>query len=569
MRIAAAALSFATSAVALAVALAFAFGGVSVSVAVLALAGGLGIAALAFRGTMPPPRMPPPTFLDWLAIGAFTLAALRAFLWLLTSHDNHLHVLSPYNLGDLSLHIGFIRHLAGGAAFWPESPILTGETLQYPIGADLFNALLLRVGVPLEQGLTWAGLAGSALAIYALWRWGRGFAIAAFLFGGGLAGFVFLREAAGGRVALDDYMGAVHWKNLFLTMFVTQRAFLVALPAGLLLLDEWRRVWLRGEARALPRWVQPILYAAMPLFNVHAFLFLSVALAGIFVFARGREARLEMLTLVLAALIPATLGVGLVTGWFSAAGGVHWQPGWMMGEDSTKAGAGYWVWTFGIMLPLWVVLLVDVLWRGDRESRAIVLPATAIFLACCFISFAPWPWDNMKLMLWSWVAIAPVLWSRVLAPLPRPATAALCFVLFFTGAVSLVGGLDGRHGYKLIRRDQLDRTASALRGLEPQARFAAAPDFAHPLLLLGRKAAAGYDGHLWSHGLDYKPRLADLETLLVGDPGWEASARRLDVRYLYWGRPERQKYPESERTWARSLPVAAKGEGFTIYELGP
>ena len=40
---------------------------------------------------------------------------------------------------------------------------------------------------------------------------------------------------------------AVEWKNLFLALFVPQRGFLLALPAGLLLLWSWRRRLLRGE----------------------------------------------------------------------------------------------------------------------------------------------------------------------------------------------------------------------------------------------------------------------------------------------------------------------------------
>src|SRR5690606_8539902 len=93
------------------------------------------------------------------------------------------------NLGDLSLHLTYIHQLANGAAFWPENPILAGARLTYPLGIDLFNSLLVLVGVDVLRGLIWVGLIGSLLTGLALWRWGGAFTVAGFLCAGGLAGF--------------------------------------------------------------------------------------------------------------------------------------------------------------------------------------------------------------------------------------------------------------------------------------------------------------------------------------------------------------------------------------------
>jgi len=56
-------------------------------------------------------------------------------------------VLSPNNLGDLSLHLTYIRYLANGAAFWPDNPIFASGPLTYPVGIDLFDSLLKLIGV--------------------------------------------------------------------------------------------------------------------------------------------------------------------------------------------------------------------------------------------------------------------------------------------------------------------------------------------------------------------------------------------------------------------------------------
>ena len=52
-----------------------------------------------------------------------------------------------------------------------------------------------------------------------------------------------------------------------------------------------------------------------------------------------------------------------------------------------------------------------------------VFPALAVFVICCFVKFAPWEWDNTKLMIWSYLAILPFLWSELMAHWPALAAA--------------------------------------------------------------------------------------------------------------------------------------------------
>src|SRR5690606_8141780 len=128
-------------------------------------------------------------------------------------------------------------------------------------------------GMETGQGLIVVGLIGAGLSGYALWRWGGAFTVAAFLCSGGLAGFAFLKS-----FTFEDFQQALYWKNLFRSMFVTQRGFLFALPAGLILLTVWRDHFFRDEPfRSSPSF-QLLLYAGMPLFSAHTFLFLSVIL---------------------------------------------------------------------------------------------------------------------------------------------------------------------------------------------------------------------------------------------------------------------------------------------------
>ncbi|MEA3207571.1 MAG: hypothetical protein QOE70_628 [Chthoniobacter sp.] len=520
----------------------------------------------------------PPSIWEWGAVGIFALASARAFLWLVFVDGDAIKVLSPNNLGDLSLHLTYINYLASGVPFWPENPIFAHGQLTYPVGVDLFNALLVLAGVDPLRGLIWVGLGGATLTGLALWRWGRGVAIAAFVANGGVAGFAFF-----GTGQFIDFQADFGWKSLFLAIFVTQRGLLFALPAGLLLLTSWRaRYFGVGEKSAqLPRWGELLLYAAMPVFHLHTFIFLSLLLGSWFVL--HAPARRELFRFVGFAALPATLLVLLVTGNLQGASVLGFKPGWMWddpawlkwcesylpGPAKFNAALLFWPVNFGCALPL--VLGLGTRLAQDQRAvwpRAIFFPSLFIFLLCCFVKFAPWEWDNTKIMLWSWLAIVPLGWQELLQSRPLWQRALAAFLLFWSGFASLIGGLNGKHtGYEIARRSELDGVVKAVAALPLDARFVAYPTYNHPLLLAGRKVALGYPGHAWSHGLDWQGPAAQVEALMNGEEDWDAFATDLGVEYLFWGAAEAEHYKASKQPWKDSRAHVASGTWGDIYYL--
>lgn len=574
MRLAVATLIAAAAAVLAAIALAFAAGSLTPAVALASLCAGVvagGFSLWSMR-SREPSRIDP-----WggAALVFFALFALRCFLWLVFAAGDEWWVFSPNNLGDLSLHITYVRYLANGAPFWPESPIFAGEPLTYPVGADLLNSLLALLGLDVMRGFIWAGLIASACTAAMLWRWGRGFAVAGFLFAGGTLGFEFFREWR-----LIDYQAEAAWKSLPLALFVTQRGLLFALPAGLALLASWRARAFEPARREhiLPLWCEWLLYAAMPVFHLHTFLFLSLVAAAWFGFVG--KVRRHLGVLVALAFAPATALVWCVTGGFHGASMISLHPGWMQGEQNFFV---FWLVNFGVFLPLVLWLVVELIRRrGPASAVALTAPAAIVFLACCVWKFAPWEWDNTKLMLWSYLAVLPALWHVLLARWPEWARAVVCFALFFSGGVSLLGGMRGelvtgedrtntvlpQLGYSLgTLRSEIDGAAWAARDIPITDRFLAHPNYNHALLLAGRLTLMGYEGHLWSHGLDPTVRKADIARVLDGQPGWRETAQRLGARWLFWGSQERAAHPDSTQPWRAECRLHAAGEWGAIYDL--
>jgi len=512
-------------------------------ISAVALGAGAALAFVAARACREISLGDRPRALDLAALGGLALVSLRQFLWLTFERDGSLFALLTYNYGDLPLHWTYVEFLARGVPFWPENPIFTGERLHYPIGVDLLTALAVQVGVPLRVAFAAFGLVGSALLAVALFAWGRGFAVAAFLFSGGLVGL----EAIRGALARDAH-AALAWKSLYLALFLPQRGFLFALPAGLLLLWSFRERLIRQQ-RGLPIWVDGVLWGSLPLFHAHTFLFVSLVVA---IWALATRKVAAAMPALLIALGPALLSTWQVTEGLRAASIVWWKPGWVMGAQNPLAFLAV---NFGIFLPLAAWAALDARRSGRLEARLLLGPGLGFFAALFFVMLAPWDWDNTKLMLWCYVLVLPAL-GGVLARLPLPLRAGVLVVFFYSGAVAVAAACSERRAASIVDLAERAAVCSALDGIPPSERIATVQTFNHPVALCGHALVAGYGGHLWSHGIDSKAVEERLGRLMRGEPGWEDEARQLGARYVFWGAGEAGTYPLSRQPWAVAPPVA-------------
>jgi hypothetical protein len=375
----------------------------------------------------------------------------------------------------------------------------------------------------------------------------------------------------------------------------------------------------------------------MPLFHLHTFIALSIALVCLFV-AGDPQIRGHILTLVLSALIPATFFVWLISDHFNAGSVLEFFPGWAQqdpGSEFRMPFFRFWFFNFGILVPLiltliglvslqayrshqtrrlelfaaigiglgafvlsfwrigqhgfgwrWAIVILFALillaWATARivkggfgwekklpEEIAFIFVAAAIFVFFFSIKTAPWIWDNLKIGIWAYFIVLPFLWSQLITQWERPIRAAVCFVLFASGFVSLFGGLAaGKGGFGFANRGEVDAVGWAVRKMPLEARFAAFPTYNHPLLLQGRKVVMGYPGHLWTQGFDdYGKTNEQLTKLMQGAPNWPDLARTLQVRYIFWGREEKTNYASSTRPWEKTATLAASGTWGAIYDL--
>jgi len=516
----------------------------------------------------------------------FLAFAIRAFSQVIFVDNGTIKVLSPNNLGDICLHLAHINFLATNPPYWPDNPIYAFDKLRYPIGIDIFNSELKLIGISPNLGIILVAFLGSLLTLRALFLFGGPFATAAFLFNGGLAGFIFFESWPW---HLEDYQADIGWKSIPLALFVTQRGLLYAIPAGLILITHWRRTMDSQTDRPhLPFWGEWLLYCTMPLFHLHTFIFLSFLLLWWFLFGNPNW-RGHLIRLVAFSVIPATFFVYGVTG-FGKTNALALEPGWTAVAEAHEHWQRLWwfrqlphglqvptVWflNFGFVLPLTIALLISLcfprgidVWRTRFRMRQILLPSVAMFILCAFVRFAPWDWDNTKLFFWAYMLMMVAIWEMFLSRWHLLIRLPVLFLLFFSGIISLVGGLapDEENGYAIGNQPEWTQVDDALKGFSPEAVFALYPTYNHPALVTGHRVVLGFPGHLWSHGLEYRSEAALLDKVMTAEPGWEQLCPKLKIDYLFWGRFEQEHYPTSAHLWD-SYPVVAQGEWGKVYDL--
>ena len=560
------------------------FGGLSPTVAIISLIGGTIFGwrhARALHKIYPDLRLkafsPGQAGVIELALTVFIVYACgRHFMWMLYPADASLNSLSLNNFGDLPMHVNYIKSFANGLKFPPVNPSYAMEPLRYPLGVDLYDAVWEVLGLRMAAHLFLVGILSTLASLILLRKYAGWWGIGAFFLNGGIATIAALSSSS-----IDPQSG-LEWKNLLLSVFITQRGMLFALPVGLLILIAVRD-HLSG-AKVLDggrKTLIGLLWGFIPLFHLHAFVAISLILAGV-AFEYGRAtgiAKFLLSRITLVAFFPATSFILYSTGFLQKAGVAHID--WLWTWDPEKMSfAQFMITNFGLWLLVPVAIGVSLWAKGgpwpkeERDRMAIELMwQFALWVIFFNVMLAPWGWDNIKVLIWPYLGFARLanqtlekrighLWE----PVERPVFATALFLAGFISVISSIRAPE-RKAVGIYNRGELANTEGAIQDVPLAAVFAAAPTHNHPLTYFGRLRALGYEGHLWSHGINATETAAKQNKIMKGEEGWLEAARSLGVTHIFWGPAEREKYGEGERPWMTVLSNVSRVPDYAIYAV--
>jgi hypothetical protein len=277
-----------------------------------------------------------------------------------------------------------------------------------------------------------------------------------------------------------------------------------------------------------------------------------------------------------------------------------------LGMLGTATWWGFWFANLGIAVPLLALVALAAVARfyggvAGRVGRVLTsafpvpllelaLGALLIFAACNLVVFQTWNWDNTKLLVYWYLVIALLIgalaahWWR--HAWPRVAAVALVVPVLLTGALVVLRLLpwtpqaNAITGPYTIASAQEVQLASTLDTTTPKG--AVVLTFGRPndpvLAVAGRIGVMGYGGWLWSYGIDFGTRYADVQTMYAGCANDAATcpipALLRTYRISYVEIDNRLNDPgavdsRADPAWwsEQGFPVVARTDHITIYDV--
>ena len=520
------------------------------------------------------------------------------------------------NYGDLPFHISVITRFAYGQNFPPEDPTFAGARFTYPFLTDFVSAMFVRAGASLRNSMfieNW--IIGVAL-VGVLHRFGlnllrnRTAAILTpvlVILNGGFgwwmlfsdvnktdAGvFQVLSHIQHSYTILPDVTQGWRWGNAVTSLLVPQRGFLLGIPLAVIVFTQW---WTAMHTKSVPPTVaggskkRPnppanaggtdlisrrmiaagFVAGLLPLIHAHSFIAV-MGVGGVLALINIRRWRDWLGFFVVASVISgpqllwSTHGSAVSTKAF-----IGWEFGWGHGDENI---VWFWIKNTGVFIPL---LILALLWKTDRYlvSRKLLyfyLPFTLCFIVPNMIKFAPWIWDNVKILLYWWIASAPIV-ALLLARLwngdlwQRGIAVCLFVVLTLAGALDVYALVTKQGEYEEFDRDGVTFAEMIKQQTPPKAMILHAPIHNTPIFLTGRRSLMGYPGHIWTHGIDSGPREADIKKIYEGAQDAPALLAKYGVDYVVVDPQERSVMQVNDAFFGRYREVATIGE-YHLYKV--
>jgi hypothetical protein len=310
----------------------------------------------------------------------------------------------------------------------------------------------------------------------------------------------------------------------------------------------------------------------LPLVHAHSFI-ATMGVGGVLALINIKKWRDWLAFFVVASVIAipqllwSTHGSAVSTRAF-----IGWDFGWGHGDENV---IWFWFKNTGAFIPLLVAAL---LWKTDkylvpRRLLFFYLPFTLCFIVPNLIKFAPWIWDNIKIIFYWWIASAPIV-ALLLARLwegntvHRTAAGALLVVLTLAGGLDVFALLTRQGEYQEFDRDGVAFAETIKQQIPPRAMILHAPIHNTPIFLTGRRSLMGYPGHIWTHGIDSGPREADIKRIYAGSPDAPALLAKYGVDYVVVDPQERSVMPVNDAFFSRYPEVTTVGE-YHLYKVAP
>lgn len=497
------------------------------------------------------------SFYFWLVILVFG-GYMLIVLWsqILTNGNNGDVMVGPPMLyGDTAVHVAYTTKIAY-AAFPPDNPLFANTPLVYPYMPHLTSALFIHFGLPLRLALYvpqfFFVVAMLVLLIkfirkFCSWQ-GTLFAITVFFLGQGWGiipfikswiareSFVAFTQRVGDLTHNDTY--GMQFANILTGVLIPGRSMVPGMVIGLIIVLI---VLTQRHLRYKTTLILGLLLGLLPLWHTHSFIYIFITLGWWMVFSMHGSLSDKIKHILLILGLTSVISLPVAINIFERASEtsfIYLISGWMRGEENIVT---FWWRNSSLLIPVVILVLI----KQNLRDRIFFISSFLVFFIANIVSFQPLAWDNIKLLAW-----VMIFWSILIgrgydmlgkSNYGKKLIFSLIFVL---GMISGIFSLSIPFSESLVLYSQSDIELAewVKNNTNPKDIFLTQQEHNHPVSnLAGRSVYMGYQGTLWTYGIDYGGREVDSTEVFAGTR--DAATLIPKVSYIVGNQSDTLKYP--------------------------
>lgn len=404
----------------------------------------------------------------------------------------------------------------------------------YPFIMDLYSAVLMKGGLDLRSAIIIPNILFQ-LSLFGLLYF-LAYRLTGFKGAGIVATLIFIFAGFPGGLQ----PAGIHFLNPMYAVIMPQRTAIIGMAISfvvyLLLFhalcaekrEETSALELTGTHKELM--LAGVLIGLLPYIHAHSFIatgFVAFFLAS-FALIKERDVKiiiflfLPLMLLSLPQILYIRMGVSqdflvFFPGWtdtnMNMIMGFDWSsflPALLSIAKTTALIESFWALNAGGL----IILLSLGFCKARNETRIFYLPFLLLFVLANVVKFQPWYFDNYKLFL-HWLALTAIMAALALCwlndftktknskkTLAALSIAALLIACAIFGVVTHVTML--QNTYMVWSGDEIQMAAWVRENTASDSVFLTGSAHNHPIpALTGRQRVMGYEGWLWSHGIDW------------------------------------------------------------------
>lgn len=509
------------------------------------------------------------------------------FAYLLTisyQKDGQISARSWYVWGTWPVHISYAARFEFFSPhnWFATHPLYSLTSFNYPFLIDLFSGLLLKAGFGYNFAHVYMWATVSIFALFSIYKLYMRYvgkkpafiALLLFIFSGGF-GFIYAKVLPVTYYWTDSYSLGIHWANTLAAQLAPQKSFFLGLLIFTIVFSQfpkniYEKRFSRRKILALS-----LLSALLIISHTHSFIALvlsMLALVSLKIFAKNQVYKYNLIRYAFWSALFSLITFSLFLG--TTVGSGFFQPllGWMAASKFGSSGfydfIRYQFLNWGIFI-LYILVLIK---KNKIHKTAFGRAGILLFLVAHLVAFQPNPWDNTKLLTYSYLLLCPLIAQDLYAKVSSRKTWSklLGFGLFIT--LTFSGFHDVVLSWLEPQRIMYDRydleAAQHLNMLADEGDVVASYDRVQDFVSGFTKSQMlmGYRGFLWTYGVDSTHMLTNLENLYAYPMKSSRIAEDLKIKFLVLGEEERKKFNASEFELGQVATKVFSNKKYVIYE---